>query len=342
MPLVWLSWSLLLFLLCIMSFVWRARPSTSAPQPPPSDCALLTIRIILTLILAVGFSYGVLIVSTFRRYGEPMDKAWKKRVDGWKEHAVPPIVLPMTPPFYYNSPYYPPRGYDLHPDYGTSYTLDHPLSPPSPSQSVGPAPYMDYYGYTTDAEGRPYSLRSRSSSPESDYVPSISENGSDYVTWYNTMRNANISRDDTIASQQTNAEAPDANPETSLPISRKSRAKRARKRTPPNAPPSQSLPTFPTTSFTPPRPTITHSQTEPYVGLEDDDSPHVHFRSPPTSSGGSNIFMSPSSAHHVSLMPDQPDLSRDPVGSEPSGLSRYESIESSYPYNYYHTSGQFG
>jgi uncharacterized membrane protein len=115
MPLVWLSWSLLLFLLCIMSFVWRASPSTSVPQPPPSDCVLLTIRILLTLILAIGFSYGVLVILTFRRYGEPMDKAWKMRLDEWLEENA--IVLPMTPPIYHNSPYYPPRGYGPHPDY---------------------------------------------------------------------------------------------------------------------------------------------------------------------------------------------------------------------------------
>jgi len=337
MPLVWLSWSLLLFLLCIMSFVWRASPSASEPQSPPPECVLLGIRILLSLILAAGFSYGVLILSTFRRYGEPMDKAWKKRVDGWiEEHA---IVLPMTPPIYYNSPYYPPpRGYGPHPDYGPSHTLDHPFSPPSPSRH-GPSPYTDYYGYTTDAEGRPYSIGSRSGSSESDYIPSISENGSDYVTWYNTMQNVNVPGDDTMASQQANAEGSGANPETSLPTLRKSRAKRGRKKTPPNAPPSLSLPTLPTT---PPRPNITHSQTEPYGGLEDEDSPHVHFRSPPASSGGSNILVSPSSTHHVSLMSDQPDLLRHPVGSEPSGLSRSESNESLYRYDYYDTSGQFG
>jgi hypothetical protein len=326
MPLVWLSWSLLLFLLCIMSFVWRASPSASEPRSPPPDCVLLAIRTLLSLILAVGFSYGVLIISTFRRYGEPMDQAWKERVDGWlEEHA---IVLPMPQPIYYNSPYYPPRGYGPHPDYGTPHTLDRPFTPPSPSRPVGPALYTDYYGYTTDADGRPFS---RSDSSESDYIPSISENGSDYVTWYNTMQNVNVPGDDTMASQQTNAQ--NANAETTLPISRKSRAKRARKKKPPSAPPSLSLPTSPTT---PPRPTITHSQTEPYGGLEDEDSPHVHFRSPPASSGGSNI-MSPSSTHHVSLVSDQPDLSRH---SEPSGLSRSESNESLYRYDYYDTSRQ--
>ncbi|KAJ3539089.1 hypothetical protein NMY22_g4892 [Coprinellus aureogranulatus] len=89
MPAVYLAWSLLLFVCCIMSFVWR----TGIPEPEPDPNAEakksdpvamhMILRTIVSFILALGLIYGALIVSTFQRYGTRMDKAWMKRIDGW-------------------------------------------------------------------------------------------------------------------------------------------------------------------------------------------------------------------------------------------------------------------
>ncbi|KAJ3493984.1 hypothetical protein NMY22_g20138 [Coprinellus aureogranulatus] len=89
MPAVYLAWSLLLFVCCIMAFVWR----TGIPDPEPDPNAEakksdpvamhMILRTIVSFILALGLIYGALIVSTFQRYGTRMDKAWMKRIDGW-------------------------------------------------------------------------------------------------------------------------------------------------------------------------------------------------------------------------------------------------------------------
>lgn len=63
------------------------------------DRAFLAVRLALTLILALGINYGILILWTFSRYGEAMDKAWKRRIDGWLEEkaAIPFVPLQLSP-----------------------------------------------------------------------------------------------------------------------------------------------------------------------------------------------------------------------------------------------------
>ncbi|TEB36767.1 hypothetical protein FA13DRAFT_1083273 [Coprinellus micaceus] len=91
MPAVYLAWSLLLFICCIMAFVWRTGIEPPAPDPAEPPEALdpthmhMVLRTIVSFILALGCIYGVLIASTFQRYGTRMDKAWMKRIDGWVE-----------------------------------------------------------------------------------------------------------------------------------------------------------------------------------------------------------------------------------------------------------------
>ncbi|KAF8806788.1 hypothetical protein BYT27DRAFT_7101124, partial [Phlegmacium glaucopus] len=83
-PAIWLTWSIILYIVCIMSFVWRSTV-TGTTSPGISDTGLLTIRIVITVVLAIGVLFGFLIMTTFRRYGEVMDKAWKQRIDRWIE-----------------------------------------------------------------------------------------------------------------------------------------------------------------------------------------------------------------------------------------------------------------
>ncbi|KAH6916445.1 hypothetical protein BKA70DRAFT_1068372, partial [Coprinopsis sp. MPI-PUGE-AT-0042] len=67
MPAVWLSWSLILYICCIMSFVWRTTTFEADPFPL-STAQLLAIRILITSLLLLGIIYGSLIIATFARY----------------------------------------------------------------------------------------------------------------------------------------------------------------------------------------------------------------------------------------------------------------------------------
>ncbi|TFK25135.1 hypothetical protein FA15DRAFT_591189, partial [Coprinopsis marcescibilis] len=68
MPAVWLSWSLILYICCIMSFLWRTHTHSSEPEPI-SDQLLLAIRVLISTLLGFGVIYGALIITTFRKYG---------------------------------------------------------------------------------------------------------------------------------------------------------------------------------------------------------------------------------------------------------------------------------
>ncbi|KAF5372319.1 hypothetical protein D9615_009240 [Tricholomella constricta] len=79
MPSVWLSWSIVFFFSCVMSFVWRTG-FTGDPVLEVSPSAALGIRIGITAVFTLGIVYFLLIVNTFRRYGAAMDMTWQKRI----------------------------------------------------------------------------------------------------------------------------------------------------------------------------------------------------------------------------------------------------------------------
>ncbi|KAG6865293.1 hypothetical protein C0991_003678 [Blastosporella zonata] len=66
LPSIWLSWSIIFYLTCVMSFVWRP-------------------RVAITFVFVLGIVYLALVISEFRRYGDVMDKAWRKRIMEWGE-----------------------------------------------------------------------------------------------------------------------------------------------------------------------------------------------------------------------------------------------------------------
>ncbi|KIY72501.1 hypothetical protein CYLTODRAFT_417889 [Cylindrobasidium torrendii FP15055 ss-10] len=70
MPVVWLSWAMIGFLVSILSFVWQTG-STSDPEQRPalSPTAVLGPRIAVTGVFAIGMMYFVLIVHTLSSYG---------------------------------------------------------------------------------------------------------------------------------------------------------------------------------------------------------------------------------------------------------------------------------
>ncbi|KIY44695.1 hypothetical protein FISHEDRAFT_77314 [Fistulina hepatica ATCC 64428] len=70
MPAVWLSWSMIAFVVCIMSFVWRTGASNSPDDPILlSPSASLGPRITISAVLVLGLVYLALIIHSLRNYG---------------------------------------------------------------------------------------------------------------------------------------------------------------------------------------------------------------------------------------------------------------------------------
>jgi len=72
MPVVWMSWAMILFLSAILSFVWRTG-SVSDPtdRPPLGDRVALGPRIAITCVLLLGLGYMAMIIMTLKKYGSP-------------------------------------------------------------------------------------------------------------------------------------------------------------------------------------------------------------------------------------------------------------------------------
>lgn len=78
------SRSILLFITCILSFVWRTGSAQDLlDRTPLSPHAALGPRIAITALFGLGLIYFLLIVKTFSRYGDSMDRAWRQRMMGW-------------------------------------------------------------------------------------------------------------------------------------------------------------------------------------------------------------------------------------------------------------------
>src|SRR6266699_1452618 len=96
---------MMMYVVCIMSFVWRTRTTDDADRGPMTPKEALTFRILLTVVLSLGLIYFVLIASTLRRYGEMMDQSWHRRIMGWVNDAVASatcslaVIIPRTPTF---------------------------------------------------------------------------------------------------------------------------------------------------------------------------------------------------------------------------------------------------
>ncbi|KAJ6568353.1 hypothetical protein DFH09DRAFT_918081 [Mycena vulgaris] len=99
MPAVWLSWSIVLFLVCIMSFIWLGGTTQDATNFAISPRASLGLRIGLTVVFSLGLVYFALIVRTFHRYGDPLDREWMRTVNEWtKEVYYMPYTTQPPPP----------------------------------------------------------------------------------------------------------------------------------------------------------------------------------------------------------------------------------------------------
>jgi heme/copper-type cytochrome/quinol oxidase subunit 2 len=84
MPAVWLVWSIVLFIIGIMSFVWRGNAHAREDMRITEKDAML-IRIGTTILLSIGIFYFFAMTRTFSHYGTQMDEEWRKKVRTWSE-----------------------------------------------------------------------------------------------------------------------------------------------------------------------------------------------------------------------------------------------------------------
>ena len=90
--------SVVLFIACIMAFVWRVRLAEDSTWTFKTSQALFP-RLTISTVLGLGVIYFALILDTLRRYGHVMDKAWKKLASGWIQSKSSPYTPPHYPSF---------------------------------------------------------------------------------------------------------------------------------------------------------------------------------------------------------------------------------------------------
>lgn len=154
--------SILGYVACIMAFMWRVRPDHPIPHVVPG--LDLGLRIFVCLVFGTGVVYAILIINTLRRYGSNMDKAWKRRIEGFRRSQPEKLsqdelqtpndqkspcvaVVPPTPPS--------PRSHTTQP-HAAPFS---PFIPPRPASQIPPS-------FTRRSES-PASSRNSASPPSS-------------------------------------------------------------------------------------------------------------------------------------------------------------------------------
>ncbi|KAL1714500.1 hypothetical protein EV715DRAFT_209473 [Schizophyllum commune] len=83
MPALWLLWSvasIISFIVSIMAFVWRTGAGGEPADLVTSPSQLLASRVIISGSLALGAVYFALVMRTFTRYGDRIDRRWRENV----------------------------------------------------------------------------------------------------------------------------------------------------------------------------------------------------------------------------------------------------------------------
>lgn len=99
--------SIVMFLTCIMSFIWLSGSSQDPVDFVVSPRTALGLRIGLTVVFFLGLIYFVLIVRTFHRYGDPLDREWMETVGQWTKQALDASHNPYNAPPPAAGPFYP-------------------------------------------------------------------------------------------------------------------------------------------------------------------------------------------------------------------------------------------
>ncbi len=71
-----------------MSFIWRTDAQSTQAPPALSSKGLLIVRTCISSVFGLGLSYGVLVFTTFSRYGETMERAWKRKINEWVQEKM--------------------------------------------------------------------------------------------------------------------------------------------------------------------------------------------------------------------------------------------------------------
>ena len=127
--------------------------TSTTTHPGISDAGLLVIRIAISVVLVIGLLYGFLIMTTFRRYGVVMDKAWKQRIDRWIDEKGKGSFNPQYPSMSYASypegstryrqPRYKSSRYHRdQPSFSDDYSHRDTYSPAHPSDAYVPPPEL--------------------------------------------------------------------------------------------------------------------------------------------------------------------------------------------------------
>ncbi|KAJ7797468.1 hypothetical protein B0H14DRAFT_2389724 [Mycena olivaceomarginata] len=82
LPAVWLAWSIILFVTCVMAFTWRTGAADDYASIILPRTAL-ALRIGVSAVLLLALIYLLLIIDTFKRYGDALDTRWKEKVARW-------------------------------------------------------------------------------------------------------------------------------------------------------------------------------------------------------------------------------------------------------------------
>ncbi|KAJ7621868.1 hypothetical protein DFH06DRAFT_767146 [Mycena polygramma] len=139
MPAIWLSWSITMFLTCIMSFIWLSGAAHSAESAQLS----LGPRIGLTVVFSIALVYFVLIVTTFRQYGDALDRKWMQTVNEWANEGMHHQPSPFSD--------------TGNPTVGVDFSSIHSQWPFPPPQS-SPSPWHNPPHYTTLTHTSPWPL----------------------------------------------------------------------------------------------------------------------------------------------------------------------------------------
>jgi len=146
------SRSIILYIACILSFVWRAGTTNHERTFVLSPRAELGIRIAFSAVFGLGVVYFALVIKTFWQYGDALDKSFKAKVDLWAKERMsdkasyrsrhtpptlwtPPLGLAWDLP---SGPHYPPFGQAWGPHYPPFGQAWGPTHYPPFGQAWGP------------------------------------------------------------------------------------------------------------------------------------------------------------------------------------------------------------
>ncbi|KAF8872948.1 hypothetical protein BD779DRAFT_1420102, partial [Infundibulicybe gibba] len=68
MPAVWLSWSIIFFFVCILSYVWQDQSGNTGSRRPTISTPSLPAQIVISVIFSIGLIYFVMVAQTFSYY----------------------------------------------------------------------------------------------------------------------------------------------------------------------------------------------------------------------------------------------------------------------------------